>query len=137
MWIRQAAHWPAPHAGRPRFPGRGAFFCPRLQAGFPPGSTNSIQLWIPTCTANTMDKPRLGFIGLGIMGQPMCANLINAGYSLTVWNRSRPGIDTVVGYGAQAAGSPAEVAEQSDVIITIVTDSPDVEKVVLSENGVI
>ena len=84
-----------------------------------------------------MDKPRLGFIGLGIMGQPMCANLINAGYSLTVWNRSRPGIDTVVGYGARAAGSPAEVAEQSDIIITIVTDSPDVEKVVLGENGVI
>jgi 3-hydroxyisobutyrate dehydrogenase len=84
-----------------------------------------------------MDKPRIGFIGLGIMGKPMCANLINAGYSLTVWNRSRPGIDTVVGYGAQAAGSPAEVAEKSDIIITIVTDSPDVEKVVLGENGVI
>ena len=84
-----------------------------------------------------MDKPRIGFIGLGIMGKPMCANLLNAGYSLTVWNRSRPSIDTVVGYGARAAGSPSEVAEQSDVIITIVTDSPDVERVVLGEDGVI
>jgi 3-hydroxyisobutyrate dehydrogenase len=84
-----------------------------------------------------MDKPRIGFIGLGIMGKPMCANLLKAGYSLTVWNRSQPSIDTVVGYGAAAGESPADVAAKSDVIITIVTDSPDVERVVLGENGVI
>lgn len=83
-----------------------------------------------------MDKPRIGFIGLGIMGRPMCANLLKAGYSLTVWNRSQPGIDTVVGYGAEAGKSPADVAARSDVIITIVTDSPDVEKVVLGPDGV-
>jgi len=84
-----------------------------------------------------MDKPRIGFIGLGIMGRPMCANLLKAGYSLTVWNRSQPGIDTVVGYGAEAGASPADVAAKSDVIITMVTDSPDVELVVLGADGVL
>ncbi len=84
-----------------------------------------------------MEKPRIGFIGLGIMGRPMCANLLKAGYQLTVWNRSQPGIDEVVGYGAQAGESPAAVAAASDVIITIVTDSPDVEAVVLGPNGVL
>jgi 2-hydroxy-3-oxopropionate reductase len=84
-----------------------------------------------------MSQPRVGFIGLGIMGRPMGKNLIDAGYPLAVWNRSRPGIDTVVGYGATAAGSPREVAEWSDVIITMVTDSPDVRQVVLGEEGVI
>jgi 3-hydroxyisobutyrate dehydrogenase len=83
-----------------------------------------------------MDQPRIGFIGLGIMGRPMCANLLKAGYSLTVWNRSQPGIDTVVGYGAEAGKSPADVAARSDIIITIVTDSPDVEQVVLGPGGV-
>jgi 2-hydroxy-3-oxopropionate reductase len=67
----------------------------------------------------------------------MCANLIKAGYSLTVWNRSQPGIDTVVGYGAQAGSSPADVASKSDIIITMVTDSPDVQQVVLGPDGVI
>jgi 3-hydroxyisobutyrate dehydrogenase len=84
-----------------------------------------------------MEKPRIGFIGLGIMGRPMCANLIKAGYSLTVWNRSQPGIDEVTGYGAAAGSSPADVASRSDVIITIVTDSPDVAKVVLGPSGVL
>ena len=59
-----------------------------------------------------MGQPSIGFIGLGIMGRPMCKNLIGAGFPLTVWNRSRPGIETVVGYGATAAGSPREVAER-------------------------
>ena len=84
-----------------------------------------------------MDKPRIGFIGLGIMGRPMCANLLKAGYSLTVWNRSRPGIDEVADYGAEAGASPADVAARSDVIITMVTDSPDVEQVVLGAEGVL
>jgi 2-hydroxy-3-oxopropionate reductase len=84
-----------------------------------------------------MSQPRVGFIGLGIMGRPMCKNLIQAGFPLTVWNRSRPGIETVVGYGAREAASPREVAAQSDVIITIVTDSPDVQQVVCGEEGII
>jgi 3-hydroxyisobutyrate dehydrogenase len=84
-----------------------------------------------------MEKPRIGFIGLGIMGKPMCANLLKAGYALTVWNRSQPGIDDVVGYGGAAGESPADVAAKGDVIITMVTDSPDVQKVVLGPEGVL
>lgn len=84
-----------------------------------------------------MSKPRLGFVGLGIMGRPMCKNLIQAGYELTVWNRSRPGIDEVVSYGAQEAASACEVAKNSDIIITMVADSPDVEEVILGPSGVL
>ena len=82
-----------------------------------------------------MLKKRLGFIGLGIMGKPMCKNLIDAGYPVTVWNRSRPGIDECVGYGAVAGSSAKDVAEKSDVVITMVTASADVEEVVLGAGG--
>lgn len=74
---------------------------------------------------------RIGFIGLGIMGRPMAANLIKAGFPPVVWNRSRPGIDACVELGATAAPSPRAVAGQSDVLITIVTDSADVREVLL------
>ncbi|MDA1190988.1 MAG: NAD(P)-binding domain-containing protein, partial [Candidatus Poribacteria bacterium] len=84
-----------------------------------------------------MAKPKVGFIGLGIMGRPMAKNLIEAGFELTVWNRSKAKIDTVVGYGATGASSPKEVAEKSEIIITIVSDSPDVVAVSLGENGII
>jgi 3-hydroxyisobutyrate dehydrogenase len=80
---------------------------------------------------------RIGFIGLGIMGRPMARNLIKAGYQLTVWNRSRPGIDALVAEGAAEADSPRAVAEQSDVVITILGDSPDTERVALGERGII
>jgi 3-hydroxyisobutyrate dehydrogenase len=82
-------------------------------------------------------KLRIGFIGLGIMGKPMSKNLMNAGFPLTVWNRSQPAMDLVSSWGATPARSPKEVAEKSDVVITIVTDSPDVEQVALGENGII
>ena len=80
---------------------------------------------------------RIGFIGLGIMGRPMARNLMTAGYSLTVWNRSQPGIEELAREGASPASSPQEVARQSDVVITMVTDSPDVEEVALGPNGII
>ncbi len=80
---------------------------------------------------------RIGFIGLGIMGRPMATNLIKAGYDLTVWNRSRPGIDALVAEGAQEADSPRSVAERSDVVITILGDSLDTERVALAEGGII
>jgi 3-hydroxyisobutyrate dehydrogenase len=82
-------------------------------------------------------KERVGFIGLGIMGRPMARNLMAAGYPLTVWNRSRPGIDELVGQGAVEAAGPQAVAERSDVVITIVSDSPDVEGVALGPGGVV
>jgi len=83
------------------------------------------------------EKKRIGFIGLGVMGKPMATNLLKAGYPLTVWNRTRPKMNDLVAMGAYGANSPREVAERSDVVITMVTDSPDVEEVILGPNGVI
>jgi len=80
---------------------------------------------------------RIAFIGLGIMGRPMAKNLIKAGYPLTVWNRSRPGIDALVAEGAARAESAAAVARASDVVITIVGDAPDVEQVAVGSSGII
>ena len=77
---------------------------------------------------------RIGFIGLGIMGVPMVANLISAGFSPIVWNRSQPGIDACVALGATAGDSPKAVAEASDILITIVTDSPDVDSVLVGRD---
>lgn len=79
---------------------------------------------------------RVGFIGLGTMGKPMARNLIKAGYSLTVHNRSRGAVEELGKVGAQAATSPKEVAANSDVIITVLPDSPDVEGVVTGEQGI-
>jgi len=80
---------------------------------------------------------RIGFIGLGIMGKPMARNLIKAGYSLVVHNRSRESVDELTGEGASPASSPKEVSENSDVVITMLPDSPDVELVVLGPDGII
>ena len=80
---------------------------------------------------------RMGFIGLGIMGRPMARNLIKAGFTLTVWNRSRPGIEELVAEGAAEGSGAADVARRSDVVISIVGDSPDVEEVALNGDGLI
>ena len=80
---------------------------------------------------------RIGFIGLGIMGKPMARNLLKAGYPLVVHNRSRGPVDELTREGATPAWSPAEVAKQVDVVITMVPDTPDVEKVLFGENSVI
>jgi 2-hydroxy-3-oxopropionate reductase len=83
-----------------------------------------------------MTQPKIGFIGLGIMGKPMAKNLIKAGYSLVVHNRSRAKVDELVREGASAATSPKEVAAGVDVIITMLPNSPDVELVALGPNGI-
>ena len=80
---------------------------------------------------------RIGFIGLGIMGKPMARNLLKAGYPLVVYNRSRPAMDALVADGAVLADSPKAVAQQSEVVISCVSDSPDVEAIALSSNGII
>lgn len=80
---------------------------------------------------------RVGFIGLGLMGRPMSLNLLKAGFPLVVWNRTPSKADLVVQAGAGPGRSPAEVASRSDVVITMVSDSPDVEQVVLGPGGVI
>lgn len=79
----------------------------------------------------------VGFIGLGIMGKPMARNLLRARMSLVVHSRSRLPVDELVGEGADSAGSPREVASRSDVVITMLPDTPDVEKVMLADDGVI
>lgn len=79
----------------------------------------------------------IGFIGLGIMGRPMAANLIEAGFPLTVHNRSRPAVQELCALGAAEADSAGEVAARSDVVITMLPDSPDVESVVLGPDGVL
>ena len=84
-----------------------------------------------------MSKPKIGFIGLGIMGKPMAGHLIDAGYELVVHNRNRDAVDELVGRGAAEAHSGKEVAEQSDIVITMLPDSPDVESVALGEDGII
>lgn len=83
-----------------------------------------------------MSQPVIGFIGLGIMGKPMARNLLKAGYSLVVHNRSRPAANELEKEGARVAGSPQEVAAQTEIIITMLPDSPDVEKVVAGNRGV-
>ncbi|BBL80145.1 2-hydroxy-3-oxopropionate reductase [Rubrobacter xylanophilus] len=81
---------------------------------------------------------RIGFIGLGIMGWPMAENLVQAGYDLTVHNRTHSKAQRFAEKtGAQLAHSPKEVAESSDVVITMLPDSPDVQSVVAGEGGVL
>ncbi len=80
---------------------------------------------------------KIGFIGLGIMGQGMARNLLKAGFPLRVWNRTHTKTETLVAEGAVAATSPADVAAHCDIILTCVSDTPDVEAVLLHENGVI
>ncbi|MDM5197306.1 2-hydroxy-3-oxopropionate reductase [Fictibacillus enclensis] len=82
-------------------------------------------------------EQKVGFIGLGIMGKPMSLNLMKAGYSLTVFDLNQESVNAVVNKGAIAASSPKEVAERSDVIITMLPASKHVEQVVLADNGIL
>jgi 2-hydroxy-3-oxopropionate reductase len=80
---------------------------------------------------------RIGFIGLGIMGKPMAANLRRAGYAVTVHNRSRGPVAELVAAGATDGRSPRGVAEASDIVITMLPDAPEVREVVLGPGGVL
>ncbi len=83
-------------------------------------------------------QTQIGFIGLGIMGAPMAQNLLKAGYSLNVYNRSdRPRVQEVVDAGGVRVDSPKAAAEGADVIISIVTDTPDMEEVLVGADGAI
>ena len=83
-----------------------------------------------------MNKPTIGFIGLGIMGKPMARHLLKADYSLVVHNRSREAVDELSKEGAEPVTSSQEAAARSEVIITMLPDSPDVELVYAGEHGV-
>ncbi len=80
---------------------------------------------------------KIGFIGLGIMGGPMAQNLMEAGYELVLYTRTIEKAEEIAGDEAAVAGSPKEVAESSDIVITILPDSPQVEEVVAGEDGVL
>jgi 2-hydroxy-3-oxopropionate reductase len=80
---------------------------------------------------------KVGYIGLGLMGKSIARNILKGGFPVVVHNRSRAAVDELVGEGATAANSPAEVASQVDVVFTNLPDTPDVEKVVLGEKGII
>ncbi len=92
------------------------------------------------CTVCTMIPPMspapIGFIGLGLMGKPMALNLRKKGFDVVVHSRSRGPVDALVAAGATAANSPAEVAQAARVVITMLPDGPDVEKVLEGINGV-
>lgn len=83
-----------------------------------------------------MTLPTIGFIGLGIMGKPMARNLLKAGYPLIVGNRSQAPVKELVAEGARNVTTAREIAAQSDVVITMLPDSPDVELVVAGADGV-
>ncbi|MCA9903987.1 MAG: NAD-binding protein, partial [Anaerolineae bacterium] len=80
---------------------------------------------------------KVGYIGLGIMGGGITRNLIKAGHELVVHNRSQGKVDALVALGAKSAATPREVAEQVEFVFTNLPDSPDVEQVVLGENGIL
>ncbi len=79
----------------------------------------------------------IGFIGLGIMGRGMSRNLLKAGFPLVVWNRTASRMTPLVEAGAQSATSPADLAARCDIVITCVSNTEDVEQVLLGEQGVI
>jgi len=80
---------------------------------------------------------KIGYIGLGLIGKPIAVNILKAGFPLVVHNRSQAAVDELATQGALRASNPREVAEKVDVVFTSLPDSPDVEKVVLGEDGII
>lgn len=87
--------------------------------------------------SNEIPRPTIGFIGLGLMGKPMALNLLQAGYTLTVHNRSRPAVEALTQAGAKGARSPAEVAAHSEVIFLSLPNWPDVEQVLAGDVGIV
>ena len=84
-----------------------------------------------------MPEQTIGFIGLGIMGGPMAANLIDADYDVVGHNRSPDPVDELVEYGGERADTPREVAERTEVVITCLPDSPVVKEIITGEDGVL
>ncbi|WP_434598819.1 2-hydroxy-3-oxopropionate reductase [Streptomyces sp. A5-4] len=81
--------------------------------------------------------PKIGFIGLGIMGSPMAENLLKAGYDVTGFTLEQPKIDRLVAAGGKGAGSIAEAVKDADVVITMVPASPQVEAIAYGEDGIL
>lgn len=90
-----------------------------------------------TSGSSEIERPTVGFIGLGRMGLPMAQNLLRAGFPLVVHNRSRGNVDVMSSHGAVASSSPSEVTGLSDVVLTCLPDVPAVEQVFFGESGVL
>lgn len=84
----------------------------------------------------SQQTPRIGFIGLGLMGTPMTTRLLEAGYTVNVWNRSAEKLAPVVACGALAAATIAELVQASDILMTCVTNTDAVESVVFGDDGI-
>lgn len=84
----------------------------------------------------TEDEPRLGYAGIGLMGEPMTQRLLSAGYDVTVWNRSREKLEGVLKAGAREAATPAEIASGCDILMMCLTDTKAVEHVVFGPDGI-
>src|SRR5260221_1009532 len=82
-------------------------------------------------------KQKVGFIGLGLMGNPMAKNILKKGFPLVVYNRNPEKAKELVSLGASTVFSPKELASQVDVVVTMVTSGKDVQEVLFSENGVV
>lgn len=80
---------------------------------------------------------KIGWIGLGNMGNPMSQNLLKAGHQVTVWNRTKAKANEVVAAGAKWAGSPKAAAEGADVVFTMISDGPTLHKVVFGDDGIL
>ena len=80
---------------------------------------------------------KVGYIGLGLMGKSIARNILKAGFPLVVHNRSQSAVEELVQEGAVRASSPAQVAEQVDIVFTNLPDTPDVEQVVLGKDGIL
>lgn len=91
----------------------------------------------PPINSTPTDIPRVGYIGLGLMGKSIARNILKAGFPLVVHNRSRAAVAELVAEGAREAFTPAEVAAQVDIIFTNLPDTPDVELVALGPQGII
>ena len=80
---------------------------------------------------------KIGFIGLGIMGKPMAKNLLKAGYELVVYDIESEPVEEVVKAGAKKGSSSKDVASQTEIVITMLPNSPHVKEVILGENSVL
>jgi len=80
---------------------------------------------------------KVGFIGLGTMGQPMAGRIMGAGFPLTVWNRTAGKTKDLAAKGARVAGSPKEVAAQSEIIVSMISDGPALEAITFGDSGVL
>src|SRR4029077_1139713 len=89
----------------------------------------------PMATGPT-SRPRVGFVGLGIMGQPMARNALKAGFPVTVTNRTLARAEPLKAEGAVVVKTPREVAQRSDIVVTMVTNAPEVDAVTFGDDGI-